>query len=42
MSYFSQTGQWTGYYEQNKLKTKMYFKNFLIYPAAQGFVKGEG
>ena len=42
MSYFTQTGQWTGYYEQFNKKTTMQFNNFYISPVPQGYVKGGG
>lgn len=42
MSYFTQTGQWTGYYMQHGKKTTMQFNNFYIYPVPQGYVKGGG
>ena len=42
MSYFTQTGQWTGYYEQRGTKGTMVFNNFYINPVPQGFVKGGG
>lgn len=42
MSYFTQTGQWSGYYIQFGKKSEMHFKNFYINPVPQGYVKGGG
>lgn len=40
MSYFTQTGQWTGYYIQNNESAPMVFNKFYINPVPQGYVKG--
>lgn len=40
MSYFTQTGQWNGYFIQNEVETKMQFNNLYINPVPQGYVKG--
>lgn len=42
MSYFVQTGQWTGHYVQYGSEFPMRFKNFYIMPVPQGYIKGEG
>lgn len=42
MSYFVQTGQWTGYYIQYGEKTPMNFKKFYITPVPQGYISGGG
>jgi len=42
MSYFVQTGQWTGYYVQDEIQTPMTFHNFYIKPVPQGYIKGLG
>lgn len=42
MSYFRQSGQWTGHYVQFGKQNKMQFNNFYIYPVPQGYVKGGG
>lgn len=42
MSYFVQTGQWTGYYVQFDQQYPMTFKNFYITPVPQGEIRGGG
>ncbi len=42
MSYFVQTGQWTGYYEYSGEKYDMTFKQFYITPVPQGHIRGQG
>lgn len=42
MSYFVQTGQWTGYYVQYDKQYPMTFKNFYITPVPQGEIRGGG
>jgi len=42
MSYFVQSGQWTGHYVQFGKKSTMTFKNFYITPVPQGNIRGGG
>ena len=42
MSYFVQTGQWTGYYEFQGQRSDMTFQKFYITPVPQGHISGGG